>query len=581
MKIEPCQFLKNPKRSSPCPRDASVTKAVNIHNPMRKTTRRSTPKRTSRIGTCVLAFFSAFALSAQADVTPDILFQDNAVLQRGISVPVWGTATPGENVTVRFRGHIRESTAATDGKWRVDLPPMEPGEPGELLIEGKNRISFKNVVVGEVWVGSGQSNMSNAGYLDEDPKLKELIEKGPYTQVRIFRSPSDRRSDRGPLYWQEASPKNVQNFSAMLFCFGLELNRKLDLPVGLILAARDGTHSGAWLSQEAIDKDPPVQNLIAAYKLKYPVQFANYEKALANYEKKTAEGAEAKKPNPPPVPGRLGIDDAPGQLYELFIRPLVPYAIRGVLWDQGEAGAGMRDVGQHEMMGALIRGWRSDWGQGDFPFLVMQKPSGGGCAWDPQDPSATHASPFTELPEKVPSDPLNNVENYLRLSEYPSTYVVSTSDLCPPPGSGDVNTHPRNKSGGGFRAANAALQVVYGLQVVGFGPNMSSVQKEGSTVRVKFENVGDGLAWKHGSRLQGFALAGLDRQWYWADGRIEGQDVLVSSAQVPDPVKVKYALSPTRTWANLFSKNGLPALPFQSTIPTSNHLIGSEKNLKQ
>jgi sialate O-acetylesterase len=159
--------------------------------------------------------------------------------------------------------------------------------------------------------------------------------------------------------------------------------------------------------------------------------------------------------------------------------------------------------------------------------------------------------------------------------------VVSTSDLCPPPGSGDVNTHPRNKSGGGFRSANAALQVVYGLQVVGFGPNMSSVQKEGSTVRVKFENVGDGLAWKHGSRLQGFALVGLDRQWHWADGRIEGKDVLVSSAQVPDPVKVKYALSPTRTWANLFSKNGLPALPFQSAIPTSNHLIGSEKNLKQ
>jgi sialate O-acetylesterase len=518
-----------------------------------------------------MAVFSAFALSVQADITPNILFQDNAVLQRGIPVPIWGTAAPSENVTVRFREHTRESTAATNGSWRVDLPPMEPGEPGELLIEGENRISFKNVVVGEVWVGSGQSNMWGSGYPDEDPQLKDWMEKGPYPQIRIFRSPSDRRSDRGPLYWQEASPTNLKSFSALLFCFGLELNRKLDVPVGLILASVSGTPSGAWLSQEAIDKNSPVQNQIASYQAKYPGQFASYEKALAEYEKKTAEGVDVKKPNPPPVPGQISLDEAPGQLYECFIRPIIPYAIRGVFWDQGEGGTGMRDVGQYEMMGALIRGWRSDWGQGDFPFLAMQKPSGGGCAWDPQNPSTMHASPFEELPEKVPNDPLSDVENYLRLSEYPSTYVVSTSDLCPPLGSGDVSTHPRNKSGGGIRATHAALQVVYGLQIAGFGPTMSSVQKEGSVVRVKFENVGDGLAWKHGSRLQGFALAGRDGQWYWADGSIEGQDVLVSSAQVPEPVKVKHALSPRRTWANLFRKNGLPAVPFQSTISATNH----------
>jgi sialate O-acetylesterase len=459
-----------------------------------------------------------------------------------------------------------ETTADAEGKWMVKLPAMEVGAPGDLIIEGTNRVVLNNVVVGEVWVGSGQSNMWNAGYIDEDPPLREWLEKGPYPDIRIFRSPSDRRSDRGPMYWVPASKEAIKSSSALLFSFGLQLNRELGVPIGLILCSVAGTPSGAWLSQQALDEDPAVQAQIAAYRVKYEKQQLQYQKSFEEFSRRKAAGEDVKEPAPPPKPGRISIDENPGQLYESFIRPIIPYAISGVLWDQGEGGTGMRDVGQYEAMGALIRGWRKDWGQGDFPFFAMQKPSGGGCAWNPEDPMFSHAAPFEELPAEVPPDRLNDVENYLRIGEYPNTFIVGTTDICPPLGTGDVNTHPRSKSGSGRRAAYAVLQATYNKPVVGFGPTAVAATRDGSAVRVRFEHVGEGLAWRHGNKLQGFALAGADGKWHWADGTIEGNEVVVSSPAVPEPAKVKYALTSSRLWANLFNKNGLPAVPFQMTV---------------
>lgn len=533
---------------------------INRHLP----TFRSLPKSSAALS---VAFCLLQPLCAA--VVPNVLFQSGAVLQRGMPVPVWGEADPGEKVTVSFREHRVETKADAGGKWMVKLPSMEVGAAADLVIEGTNQVVLNNVVVGEVWVGSGQSNIWSAGYPDEDPPLKEWMEKGPYPDVRIFRSPSDRRSERGPMYWVPASKEAVKVSSALLFSFGLQLNKHLDVPVGLILCAVGGTPSGAWVSQQALDEDPAVQAQIEAYRIKFQRNLAEYEKAKEAFAQKKAAGEEVKEPTPPPKPGRISIDEDPGKLYESFIRPIIPYAIRGVLWDQGEGNTGMRDVYQYEVMGALIRGWRKDWGQGDFPFFAMQKPSGGGIAWDPTDPMFSHAPPFEPLPAAVPGDRLNEVENYLRIGEYPNTFIVSTSDICPPLGTGDVNTHPRSKSGSGWRAAHAVLQQVYEKPVVGFGPTAQSARLDGSVVRVTFDHVGDGLAWKHGEKLQGFALAGADGKWHWAEGVIEGNEVLVSSPAVSQPAKVKYALSQSRLWANLFNKNGLPAVPFQLTLSSS------------
>ncbi len=243
-------------------------------------------------------------------------------------------------------------------------------------------------------------------------------------------------------------------------------------------------------------------------------------------------------------------------LYGRFIRPLQPFAIKGVLWDQGEAGTEVRDVDQTTLMGALIRGWRKDWGQGDFPFIYDEKPSGGGCAWDETNPVTSRAEKWTPLPAKVPEDG-SETETYIRIMRYPNTGIAISSDLGP-------GIHPVNKSGYGVRAADVALGLAYGKPAEYYGPIYQSYSVECDKVRVKFTDVGQGLAFKYGDKLQGFALAGEDRVFHWADASIDGDTVMLSCAAVAKPVAVRYAWAAKRPWANLFNKDGLPAIPFRT-----------------
>jgi sialate O-acetylesterase len=245
-----------------------------------------------------------------------------------------------------------------------------------------------------------------------------------------------------------------------------------------------------------------------------------------------------------------------GNLYEAHIRPFVGYGIRGVLWDQGESGTAIEGVDQYTLMGALIRGWRNAWGQGEFPFIYIQKPSGGGCAWDGKNPVTDKGEKFSPLPPTVPADG-NYVENHIRIINYPNTAMAISSDLGP-------GIHPSNKSGYGHRACDVALGMVYGKKVEYYGPKYESHRIEGNKVRVKFTHVGQGLAFKHGDKLQGFALADADKKFQWADAKIDGDTVVVSAAAVVKPVFVRYAWSGKRTWANLFNKDGLPAIPFRT-----------------
>jgi sialate O-acetylesterase len=271
-----------------------------------------------------------------------------------------------------------------------------------------------------------------------------------------------------------------------------------------------------------------------------------------------AVGKEPPKPlRPPPAPGTAR-NEPIGHLYNVYIKPFIPYAIRGVLWDQGEAGTAVGNVDQYTMMGALIRGWRKEFAQGDFPFIYVQKPSGGGCAWDYSNPVTSAAEPFSKLPSTPPAtaDGLG-VEVHVKIRTWPNVGMATASDLGP-------MTHPVNKSGYGSRAADVALGMVYGKPVEYYGPSYASHAVEGDKVRIKYTHVGKGLAYKNGDKLQGFAVAGDDQVFHWADARIDGDTIVVRSDHVAKPAAVRYGWGKKYNWANLFNQDGLPAIPFRT-----------------
>lgn len=503
------------------------------------------------------AFVSLLGGVAHADVKLPNVISDHMVLQADRAVPIWGTAAAGEKVTVSFRDQKKEVAAAADGKWRVDIGPFKPGgDAGEMTVAGTNSIAIKNVLVGEVWVGSGQSNMAGAAgsYAKNDPHLAKLIATS-YPTIRIL---------KGNGKWAEANPQTIPGFSAILFSFGVHLQKELNVPVGLMVGAVGGTPSGHWLSEDALRSDDAVKAQIADAAKTYDAAKAqkSYDALVARWEK-DVEAAKAAKKNPPrkpevPTPPgavRGGKEGKAGHLYDAHIRPMMPFGIRGVLWDQGESGTAVTGADQFVVMGALIKGWRKEWGQ-DFPFIYVQKPSGLGCAWDPADPVTEKADKFEPLPEQVPNDGAYR-ELHVRIMQHPNTYMAIASDLGP-------MTHPTNKFGYGARAARVALGAVYGKKVEYYGPKYKSHTIDGGKVRIAFDHVGQGLAFKHGDKLQGFAIAGADGKYVWADATIDGDAVVVNSASVPQPKSVRYAWSGKHTWANLFNKDGLPALPFQT-----------------
>lgn len=502
-------------------------------------------------------FILATTPFAQADIKLPGVFSDHMVLQRDQALPVWGTASPGEMITVAIDGQTQATKAVDDGKWMTKLKPLKAGGPHVLSIRGNNAIEIKDVLVGEVWVGSGQSNMAGGvnGYAKGDALLAELA-AGNYPKLRLCRGNGGR--------WQEATPQNNAGYSALLFAFGQRLQQELGVPVGLIVGAVGGTPSGRWLTEEMLKQDAACQQQIkdASVPRAYEQAVAEYEKAMARWEEQAEAAATTnqKPPKQPEKPLRAGEirGGKYGDLYLGNIQPVVPYAFRGVLWDQGESGTAIQGVDQFAAMGALIQGWRSAWGQGDFPFLYVQKSSGGGCAWDPNDPVTAKAEPFTKLPAVVnKANGGEYRELHIRIMQHPHAAMVTASDL----GSG---VHPVNKSGYGHRAARVAFGQVYDRQVATCGPMYQSHQIAGAKVRVKFSHVGQGLAWKHGERLQGFEIAGDDGAFAWADAEIDGDTVVVSSAKVANPVMVRYAWAPSSPWANLFNKDGLPALTFRT-----------------
>jgi len=490
---------------------------------------------------------------ASADVTLPPAISDHMVLQSEFSAPVWGTASPGEEVSVEIAGQMKSVKAGADGKWRVTLDALKSGGPHVLTVKGKNTVTVNDVLIGEVWVGSGQSNMAGGvrSYSVNDPVLAEAA-KQTYPKLRLLRAGGK---------WAEATPAGNDGFSAILFAFGVALQRDLGVPVGLYVGAVGGTPSGYWLTEEMFRADAACQAQVQQLAAKYKPEDEEkkYDAALAKW--KLAEEAAKKDGKPagrPPfrvLPPGAVTGGKFGFLYEAHVRAFTGYGIRGVLWDQGESGTAISGVDQFQVMGALIRGWRKDWGR-DFPFLYVQKPSGMGCAWKMDDPVTKNADKFAALPEQVPANGAFR-ELHIAIQQHPNTAIVPCTDL------GGM-THPTNKSGYGERSARVALGFVYGRPVESSGPLYASHVIEGSKVRIKFTHVGKGLAAAQSDKLQGFAIAGADQKFVWADAVIDGDSILVSSAAIPKPAAVRYAWSQTIPWANLFNKDGLPAQAFRT-----------------
>ncbi|KPK85652.1 MAG: hypothetical protein AMJ81_03180 [Phycisphaerae bacterium SM23_33] len=505
-------------------------------------------ERRNRLVCFALAGLLAAAPAARADVKLPALIGDNMVLQRGLEVPIWGWADSGEKVTVAIAGLKAAATADSQGNWKLKLGPVQGEGPHVMTVAGRNSIEVRNVLVGEVWVCSGQSNMARATAQAQDGA--EEVAAAELPGIRLFQvkhamATEPQKDVSGQ--WVQCSPKTVGGFSAVGYFFGREIHRGLKVPVGLIHSSWGGTAARVWMSQTALESDPVLRGIVGEWRRQrqevYPRQMAAYEKQLAGWQA-AAEKARAEGKAPPPKPGAPADPDgtwfAPGSRYNAMIAPLMPCGIRGVIWYQGESDA--RWAGIYERtMALLIRSWRRQWGQGDFPFLFVQL--------------ANYMSPQAEPVQRSGWAEVRDAQR--RNLSVPHTAMAVAIDI------GEAgNIHPTNKKAVGQRLALAARARVYGEKLGYSGPLYDSMSVEGDRVRVRFKHVGGGLA-ARGGALKGFAISGKDGRWVWAEAGIDGDAVVVWSQSVKQPAAVRYAWA-NNPICNLYNKEGLPASPFRT-----------------
>ena len=638
---------------------------------------------------------------AQADVKLASVFSSNMVLQRGIPVPVWGKADPGEAVRVTFAGQVRECVADATGRWNVMLDSLQASRrPARLAVKGRNEVVLDNILVGEVWLCSGQSNMQMG--IGSVRDAQKEIAGADRPEIRLMTIPmvtaSSPEEDVRTEGWKICTPVTVSSnsgtwsgFSAVAYFFGRELNQELGVPVGLIGSYWGGTPAQAWTPIEALKANPALEHYVdrymrEAFLVKGAAQLSKQERAriaadlqiravdtgnkgeaegwaredtdLSSWEQVTVPkgwfqdkhlygavwfrraielpaswagkditvtlgavddfdttyfngtriGAVGKEtpncwmvPRHYTVPGRLvkagrnslavrvfndygaggftspaadlavtapqgspepplplagdwwrkveggreypllpSLQSCPSCLYNAMISPLVPFAIRGAIWYQGEANAGQA-YEYRTLFPAMIRSWRKKWGQGDFPFYFVQLANFMDITSQPSE------SAWAELREA----------QSLALSTFNSGMAVAI-DI------GEArDIHPRNKQEVGRRLALNALANTYGKRVEYSGPVARAMVLEGQVVRIRFAHAGKGLKSSDGGPLTGFAVCGADRKFVWADARIKGDCVLVSSPAIKNPVAVRYAWA-SNPVCNLVNKSGLPASPFRT-----------------
>jgi sialate O-acetylesterase len=505
-----------------------------------------TPRFTRRVTIAASILLLAHA-ALHAKVTPAPLFRDHAVLQQGKPMPVWGTADAGEYITIDFADQKLATTAGDDGTWRVTLAPLKASaKPATLTLTGTNTVVVQDVLVGELWLASGQSNMNFK--LDAAANAPAEIAAADFPLIRHFHVPE--RPENNPVIdgkiwgaWEVCSPATAGKFTAVGYFFARKLHQELGVPIGILHASYGGTDIEAWMSAESLARDPALAFVAGARKKRdddYPTALVKYQNALAAFEQKAAEAKSRGETAPkndlrePAKPGAANRKNG-ASLYNGMIAPFVPAPFAGVIWYQGENNVGRAD--QYRLLfPALITGWRDAFGRPDLPFYWVQLPNFKGYGG-----SGTTA---------------------LREAQAAALVLPHTAQAIAIDVGESGNIHPKNKQDVGLRLALLALQKTYGKSVVASGPVFSTATFSGASARVTFTEIADGLVAK-GGVLSGFTLAGADKKFVPAEARIEGDTVIVTAAAVPAPVAVRYAWidDPVATLANSV---GLPAAPFRS-----------------
>jgi sialate O-acetylesterase len=430
------------------------------------------------------------------------------VLQQGQPAAIWGWAESGESVTVEIMGSKAEATAGADGKWLTRVMPPAAGGPYEVVVTGKNTVKLTDVLVGEVWICSGQSNMNWTVAQSLNPQEEAKAANFPsIRQLQVARNAAEKpqadlTSERQGA-WQVCSPDTVSSFTAVGYYFGRKLHQDLSVPIGLVNSSWGGTICEAWTSRASLE-------------------------ATAEFKPILERDAQFKPGNP----------NQAAALFNGMIHPLLPLSIRGVIWYQGESNLARAEQ-YARLFPSMIRDWRKNFEHGDFPFFYVQLAP---FRYNGQDPR--------NCPELW--------EAQLKTLAVPNTGMAVTTDI------GDVrNIHPRNKQEVGRRLALWALAKTYGKELIYSGPLYESHEVEGNKIRIRFQHTGGGLMAKEGKPLTHFEISGADEKFVPATATIDGATIVVTSDQIEKPVAVRFAWSDTAE-PNLFNQEGLPASPFRT-----------------
>jgi sialate O-acetylesterase len=514
----------------------------------------------------MLGAASALLQTACADVVPASLFSSHMVLQRDKPLPVWGRADAGEAVTVEFAGQSVSTKADAAGRWLAELKPLALNKDGaSLVLKGKNTVVLENILVGDVWLCSGQSNMEMSfswGILGGEAVMAEAGAYPLIRQVKVARKMSLKPLEEVDCgKWVVCSSNTLKNVTAAGYYFALTLNKELGIPVGLLDDNWSGCKIEPFTAPEGFAAVSEMKDITEAFK-KYDLAAPEGRKLQQNYAvalRAWFAAAETKlnsgllpDADPPTVPGIMDISSKPAAQYNAMIAPLVRFPIKGAIWYQGCSNGGDGDF-YYFRMKALIEGWRKVWND-DFPFYFVQLAS-----YTPatQDPAGGNG--YAKIREAQ-----------RRALDIPKTGMAVAIDIGDP-----VDIHPKNKQDVGRRLALWALKQDYGKPVVCSGPLFKEQKIEGGTIRISFDHTGSGLmvGSKKGlaptakvadGTLNNFAIAGKDQNWFWADAVIDGTTVVVSSTNVLAPVAVRYAYRAFPTDPNLYNQEGLPASPFRT-----------------
>jgi sialate O-acetylesterase len=491
----------------------------------------------------VLLFTFCAWPAIHGEVLPAPIFGDGAVLQRDMPVPIWGTAAPGEKIEVVFRGQMVAATTDGAGRWRVALEPLPASaEPSELIVRGGDSVRASNILVGDVWLCSGQSNMEMP--VRDAGNAKAEMAAATFPRIRQFYIP--RTASETPQVevrgaWTVCAPDTVGGFSAAAYYFGRELHQRWNVPVGLINSSRGATQIESWMSEDALRADPAFGRVFERWRKRLeliPARMRAYEEALRHWDdgarRARERGLDYKRPRPK-KPDATEIRWRPAGLYNAMIHPVTPASIRGVIWYQGETNS-VRHGEYAALFTTMITQWRAAFRQPGLPFYYVQLAN----TVRKHDPSGEEFAFLREAQRAA-----------LRL---PGTGMVVTVDI------GDNTIHPANKQEVGRRLAGIALAKTYGRRAGYSGPLFEKAERRGREFHIQFSHA-RGLYFSAGRAGAGFEMADDSLNFVEADARIDGEKIIVSSSRIAEPRAVRYAWGNTPV-APLFNGDHLPASPF-------------------